>query len=414
MNVALISNEYPPFNNVGGIATFMAGLANLLVTLGHNVIVFTDGKESLHREVTINGITIIPFSNRKNSVFIRAAVTFFPVKVFIMFLQEHAPEAAKLLRYNLLAFLTFINYKKRASVRVIHAPVLFAPVYLISLIYPSITIVTHAQGPDELLQPYNSVSWDSKLKVRIETSFMKRSDYIIPCSQTINKYLQGKYRSVRKKIIFIRNFIDTKIFPDYKKSLDTNKLIFIGRMEYRKGPDIVVKAFAELCRQYQNLTLTFIGENPCVWRIGSTYGTFSQFVSSLGLPTTVHQRIRFLPRIDKRFKLVKYLSANRGIALLPSRYEPFGFVFIETMMARCITVASACGGGAEIIDNGINGFTVEPKVKNLVTCVKKIKSLPSQSCTILTYRARQKITTAYDISSVRNAYKALFNRIEKE
>ncbi len=414
MNVALISNEYLPFNNAGGIATFMTELAKLLTKLGHQVIVFTDGGESLNRSITSNGITIIPFLNKRSNALIRTLVAFFPNKLMITILQRYAPDLAKLLRCNLLALLTFVSYRKHATMRVIHTPVQFAPVYLISLIFPSITIVTHAQGPDELLQPYDRVTKDSMLKAQIETLYMKHSKFIIPCSQTVNDYLKEKYQSIRKKLIYIQNFIDTKSFPTTKKSLNTNTLLFVGRMEYRKGPDLVVKAFVKLFRKYPNLKLILLGEDTTSWFVNGKPVSFLNYVRSLRLSTRIQRQITFTPRIDDRSHLLKYLSAHRGIAVLPSRYEPFGFVFIEAMMAGCITMASAYGGGAEIIENGVDGFTVEPKVKDIVSCIQKIKSLHPRSCEALTYRARQKITATYDISRVTNAYEALYDRIEKD
>lgn len=408
MKVALFSSEFPPFNNVGGIATFMAELAKLLIKAGHRVIVFTDGGQSLTHQTTINGVIVVPFLNRKNSAFIRALISWLPTRFIITILREYVPDIAKLLRYNLLALLTFISYREHASLRVIHTPVLFAPAYLISLMFPTLTIITHAQGPDELLQPYNTVSWDARLKVRIEASYMKRSRIIIPCNQTINRYLQEKYRAIRKKIRYIPNFINTKVFPKRQRPLDTNTLLFIGRMEYRKGPDLVVKAFAKLIKHYPNLRLILLGEDPYSWFINGKPVLFSDYVRSLRLPPLVKRQMAFIPRLDDRQKLLRYLSRHCGIAILPSRYEPFGFVFIETMLTGYVTIASTHGGGAEIIQNGVNGFLVEPTVNDIVTCVQKIKRLPAQQLTRLTSRAKKHIISTYDISRVEDSYQKLY------
>lgn len=408
MNIALISNEYPPFNNFGGIATFMAGLAKLLTKSGHQVIVFTDGGNSLTNQTTIDGVTIVPFLNRRNNELIRAVTSFFPYKLFISILQKYSPATSQLLRYNLLAFFTFISYRDRAKLRVIHAPVLFAPALLISFVFPTITIVTHAQGPDELLQPYDSITADSRFKALLETFSMKRAQFIVSCSRAIMQYLK-KYQKNQAKLVCIPNFIDTKMFRSSLHTPDTNTLLSIGRLEYRKGPDLVVKAFSKLAQQYTKMNLIFLGEDLNAWTVRGKQSLFSEYVKSLNLPLSIRRRITFVPRIDDRQRLIDFLETHGGIALLPSRYEPFGFVFIETMMAGYITVASKRGGGAEIIQNGVDGFVVEPTVNDIVACVQRIKCLPKRQLTLMTSRARQHIISTYDISRVESFYQKLYS-----
>jgi len=408
MTIALFSSEFPPFNNHGGIGTFMAQLAKTLTAMGHEVIVFIDGGSSLYCAVPYDNYTIVPFLNSYNSTYIRSFTSWLPHRLILRFLNKYAPELTTLFGYNLLTFLTFIAYRKHADIHTIHTPVLFAPAYLISLLFPSITVITHAQGPDELLQSYNWNSWGCMLKAQIETSYMKHSRYIVACSQTIYTYLKTRHQTARGKLINIPNFVDTKIFPVPKKNVDTNKIIFFGRMEYRKGPDLVVKAFAQLARQHHKLKLICIGEDPYAWKVGNLFCTFSQYVDSLNLAPTILNRISFVPRIDERSTLIKYLTKNRGIAILPSRFEPFGFVFLEAMMTGSITVASKNGGGSEIIQNAVDGFTVNPSVKSIVACIHKIKSLRSREIEAITRRARKTVQNKYDISYATRAYKSLY------
>lgn len=98
--------------------------------------------------------------------------------------------------------------------------------------------------------------------------------------------------------------------------------------------------------------------------------------------------------------------------MLPSRYEPFGFVYLETMMGGCITIASKVGGGLEIIQNGVDGFTIEPMVNNIVACIQKIKRLSPQQLNLIVRRAKKHIISTYDMSRVESSYAELYQKIE--
>lgn len=415
MDVAIITEEYPPYNNKGGVATFTGLLARLLSREGYRVLVFTDTHHILSRPATKNGVTIIPFINISDLKFIRSILPFIPRKVIISLLLKYFPTTSRLVYYNLIALFTFISYRKRYAIRIAHVPTQFAIGYIISLVFPHISHLTHAQGPDELLQPYDRITLDSILKAWIETRYMNnRSKYIVCCSRSVMSYLANKYHHIRGKLLYIPNFIETKSFSAPLKKLDTNTLMFIGRLEYRKGVDLVVQAFAELSRKYPKLKLIILGEDTDAWRIDGKQSVFLEYVAFLGLPKSIRRKISFAPQINQRSRLVSYLQKHRGIAILPSRYEPFGFVYIETMMVGYITIASTRGSGSEIIENGQDGFTTDPVVEEIIKTIQFIKNLSISALSRIAHRARRKITTTYDIQSVVHMYAKLYQRLAQD
>jgi glycosyltransferase involved in cell wall biosynthesis len=411
MHVAIITTEYQPYNNVGGIATFTSSLAQLLVKNGHKVFVLTDINRSSKHGKMQKHVVIVPFVDVIGVRIIRRLRLSFIGKLSVSFLNKFFPSTTQVVWLNILAFLTFLSLRRREDVDIIHTPVLFAAAYLISFVYPRVPLITHAQGPDELLRLYDYVTFDTKLKAQLETAYMKRSRVIIPCSQSVRKYLNTKHRNIRHKLLYIPNFINTKEFRASSAVPDVNNLLFIGRMEYRKGPDLVIKSFIELSQRYPKLTLTFIGEDTNAWIVNGASVKFSRYVKSFRLPTSIQRKISFIPRIDQRSRLIKYITAHRGIAVLPSRYEPFGYVFLETMMTGSITIASKEGGGTEIIHNGVDGFTINPTIEDIITSVHKIQHLKKQRLTNMIESAKDKICNTYDISSVADSYKSLYHQI---
>ncbi len=411
MNVAIITTEYPPYNNVGGIATFTSLLAQLLARQGHQVFVITDTGRSPKYSGRQKGVTIVPLIDVMNIRIIKLLRTSFVGKLSVSFLQRFLPSTTRLVWFNILALLTFLSLRNHGDIHIIHTPVLFAPAYLILLIFPGIPLITHAQGPDELLQPYDRVTCDTKLKAWLEMNYMKSSRVIIACSQSVRDYLHTKHQNIKHKLLYIPNFINTRDFRASSVVPDVNRLLFIGRMEYRKGPDLVIKSFIELSQRYPKLTVTFIGEDTNAWTVNGASVKFSKYVRSFRLPESIQRRISFISRINQRSHLIKYLTSHPGIAVLPSRYEPFGYVFIETMMAGCITVASKEGGGAEIIRNGVDGFTINPAIEDIVISVHKIHNLKLQQRMNIIGRAKDKIHDTYEMSSVADSYRSLYNQI---
>ena len=56
--------------------------------------------------------------------------------------------------------------------------------------------------------------------------------------------------------------------------------------------------------------------------------------------------------------------AAADCCVVPSHYEPFGLVPIESMASQCPVVASNCGGLKYTIVNGVTGYLCSPKDLN--------------------------------------------------
>lgn len=411
MNIAIITSEYPTHNNMGGIATFTHLLAILLKSQGHCVFVLTDFKNIDDKTFPEKNITIIPFIKPCGMPILRFMKHIYIFRKLISFFQEHFPTTSALIWFNIAALVTFRSLNRHQKIDLIHTPVLYAVGYLTSLFFSRIPLISHAQGPDELLQPYNKITLDSKIKVFIETHYMKRADFIIACSKSVQEYIVNKYRSIKSRVFYIPNFIDSTMHPLTTKTPDTNLLIFLGRLEYRKGPDLVLSAYIKLSMK-RLFRLIFIGEDTQTWNTNGTLCLFSDYVRSFELPSNIQKNITFIPRIDERQKLLKFLGSHPGIAVLPSRYEPFGFVYIEAMMAGCITIASKNGGGTEIIRHNIDGYTINPNFEDIVSSVERIKKLSDKNLSTMVKHARQRILNTYDISRITIDYSNLYHKVQ--
>lgn len=59
-------------------------------------------------------------------------------------------------------------------------------------------------------------------------------------------------------------------------------------------------------------------------------------------------------------ELYRYIADTKGVFVQPAFYEAFGLTVVESMTCGLPTFATCHGGPAEIIENGVSGFHIDP------------------------------------------------------
>ena len=113
----------------------------------------------------------------------------------------------------------------------------------------------------------------------------------------------------------------------------------------------------------------------------------------------VEKEIKIIPAIEPIDLVPKYYSAA-DVFVLPSPYEPFGIVMLEAMACKAPMVATKFGGPAEVIQDGYDGFLVDPKDSEEMG--KKIAELlrDEKKRELFAERAYKKVMSKYSWSSV--------------
>jgi len=115
----------------------------------------------------------------------------------------------------------------------------------------------------------------------------------------------------------------------------------VGRLSPEKGYDVALHALAEL----PDCELVILGEGPQL-------GKLRRIASSLG----VSDRVSFEGWVPPPWTARWPIDA----LLVPSRYEGFGLVAVEAMLAGIPVVASNVAGLSEVLMDGKTGLLVEP------------------------------------------------------
>lgn len=152
-----------------------------------------------------------------------------------------------------------------------------------------------------------------------------------PAQALISKASNFKDASLVENIKYIPNGIDLKIYKPFKKRSPLNgpgtrTIVYVGRLEDRKGVDLLLKAFAELVAESPNTYLTIAGE-------GRQRKQLEQYVR-----TNDVRNVSFLGYISDEQK--RQLMGNADLVCAPAMYgESFGIVLVEAMAMGAPVVA---------------------------------------------------------------------------
>lgn len=137
------------------------------------------------------------------------------------------------------------------------------------------------------------------------------------------------------------------------------RLLYVGRIDPRKGIDTVVRALALLPEQ-ATLDICGTGDN-------SHLGELRELATSLG----VSARVDFTS--SPREELCERYAAADVLVFPPVWEEPFGLVPLEAMACGTPVVATTVGGAAEFLYDGENCVTFAPgDERSLVEALERV------------------------------------------
>ena len=126
-------------------------------------------------------------------------------------------------------------------------------------------------------------------------------------------------------------------------------LLFVGRIQPLKGPDVAVRALAELNRP--DALLLLVGGAS-----GAEGDVEMQLLRSLITELGVEGQVRFIEPQPHHILSTYYRAAD--VVIVPSRSESFGLVALEASACGIPVVAGGVGGLLTLVDHGASGFLV--------------------------------------------------------
>jgi phosphatidyl-myo-inositol alpha-mannosyltransferase len=181
--------------------------------------------------------------------------------------------------------------------------------------------------------------------------YLKHLDATIAVSPPARDFVRHYFPQLDPRVI--PNGIDVERFrpgqtPIHHLRDNSVNVLFVGRLEKRKGLLDLLRAYQYLQQRVPRSRLIVVGDGPLRGKVES-------FVSSHRLDNVVlagYVPAEVLPRY--------YCSAD--IACFPATGgESFGVVLLEAMAAGLPTVATEIPGYLSVIEAGVDSLTVRPK-----------------------------------------------------
>jgi glycosyltransferase involved in cell wall biosynthesis len=211
------------------------------------------------------------------------------------------------------------------------------------------------------IRSWNGDAWldrDLATVAYMEDECIRGADMLFPCSRAMGEVVRARMGETPS---FSRCYPTPNPFdPELLKELRPQphaptdgplRVLFIGRLERRKGVDLLVDAAQSLFDRGLNFTLRFMGGDT---RTGPVADSMA-----------AHLLTRIAPRYRDRFTFdvaqhprsaLGPAIARADVCCFPSRWENFPYALLEAMASGAAVVGSDSGGMAEIIQDGVDGL----------------------------------------------------------
>lgn len=297
MKIGLIC-PYDIFKN-GGVQECVLALKHEYTKTGHEAYIITPRPKGVETE-QIDGIILVGESRDFKSPFHTTAQVSVSLEngAIEKILDEH--------KFDILHF---------------HEP--WVPIVSRQILAKSNTVnvaTFHAKLPETMVS-----KTIEKVITPYTKSILKYIDSYTAVSEPASEYIKTLTDS---NIELIPNGIDIKKFtPKSGTQRHESTILYIGRLEKRKGVLYLLKAFAELQKINSQAQLVIAGDGPDRQKL-------EMFVDDNNI-----EHVEFLGFVDEATKIELLHSAT--IFCSPAIYgESFGIVLLEAMSAGTVTVAS--------------------------------------------------------------------------
>ncbi len=224
--------------------------------------------------------------------------------------------------------------------------------------------------------------WSKNLNVPVISTFdkpakakyYKNSVHCIACSEWVKNYMVQNQNINPEKISVVYNPVDANKFKrddltrkNLRKKLNVSDdeilISGMGIYIYRKGFDVLIKAFAQVYKSHKNIKLALIGGD----------GEKGKREEYLKLAEDLGIKI-ILP--DEFVKDVKpYLWAS-DVFVMPSRSEGFSIALLEALSSGLPVIVSDIGPFTEFIKHEYNGLISKvDDVNNFAENIEKILNM---------------------------------------
>ncbi|MGZ4145675.1 MAG: glycosyltransferase family 4 protein [Actinomycetota bacterium] len=336
MRTLILSWEYPP-RIVGGLGKHVHRLSTALADAGHEVHVVTRDHPDAPSEEIVDGVHIIRAGEYP------PAITFEDLVPWVLQFNIAVQEAATSLLLE-----TEIDVVHAHDWLVAYAAAAVKNCFEVPLV-STVHATEYGRHQGWLPGPMN------KLIHQVEWWLTYEARRVITCSEYMRDQVHEIFQLPSAKQDVIPNGVDMHEFDrpadveEFRARLVQGKekiIFFAGRLEYEKGVQTVLDALPLLLKD-QQVRFYIAG-------VGTHADELKAHAARAGLADRVH----FLGFIEEAELRMYYAAAD--LAVVPSLYEPFGMVALETFASGTPCIAADIGGLRELVVHEATGLRFTP------------------------------------------------------
>ena len=411
-NICLLTEEYPRETGWGGIATYNYNLAHGLAAAGHKVHViagcvekpstYTEGKDD---NVTVHRVKFHPRKRRSQKIWWNWIQPF---------LRKHCLEFLRRVEFGFAARKKFRYLQDRIPIHLIESPEYYGSAWFVQGRFPQYPVAVKLHTPTQVNCYINStpVTMDVRLSNIFEKGSTAAADMVCAPSQKIIDICKKRWMPGLTDIELLEYPIDPAKYEPSKEFWQSGpkQFVFTGRLEHRKGVQILLPAFDRVARELPDIELLMIGhDTPTFSKDGKTVH-FQEYLTTLGIAEDTLRRVHFLGRKTLEELIPLYRKAYACI--IPSvSFENFPNSCLEAIACGKAVIVTDAGGMVEMAPEGVAGLHVKAgDVDTLAAAIRKLAEDPA-----LTKRlgegARQTVLDRYATEKMVDKIVAAYERM---
>jgi D-inositol-3-phosphate glycosyltransferase len=212
--------------------------------------------------------------------------------------------------------------------------------------FHTLAYVKQLANPDET-EPF--------IRLEMERRLIQQADYIITSTNEERIQIIRHFGATQGQVRVIPSGIDLNLFKHQDKQqariklgleLSEPVLLFVGRLDPFKGPDLLLRIAAMMEEKAQ---IVIVGGK-------SSHDKDRQELKGLAAQLNLSKRVHFVDA-QPQYKLPAIYSAA-DVTVVPSYYESFGLAAVESLACSTPVVATRAGGLTTVVQNNKTGFLV--------------------------------------------------------
>lgn len=348
LKIALVCLWYLP-EDWGGVAVSIHALASSLRDLGHEVTVLTSTAQKALRnsEHFEEGIRVVRIKRSEWPWWLQR----------LPIVGRHAT-SLRLFLYNVRLATTLKRIEKRLKFDVVEYADVNGEGAFHSWVLESVPYVVRLQTPLFIIEQFYTrfERWSYQYLLGwMEKRAIRKAAMLISPSQSMAKIVADSCGLKVGDVKVIVNPLDPEYLTPLPRlrefNFPENVVLYIGRLEKRKGAFVFAEAIPEIQKAVPNAYFVFAGPDRHSPTGGSTREEIERYLAKSGVDS--HQ-VSFLGQVPRSKLRACYTEAT--VVAVPTLYEDYPYAVIEPMACGAPVVSSNCYGIPEIINHGVTGL----------------------------------------------------------